>query len=227
LHGLAAAELNAGASGAERDEILRFVQPVLPASHYTVAAAGAGADSEVPLGWVAIEYSRQPYIIQSYRALLVGSLIITLALVGTFILVVFAGRRLDRAMTALRQGIERIKNGQFDTPVHAPAGGELQVLAQDINRMAAKLHNADIELQRNLEQTNRDLRESLETVEVQNIELDLARREALEASRIKSEFLANTSHELRTPLNGIIGFTKLLLKSALDPRQREYLETIR
>ena len=93
--------------------------------------------------------------------------------------------------------------------------------------MATTVHNAAIELRRNLEQTNRDLRESLETVEVQNIELDLARREALEASRIKSEFLTNTSHELRTPLNGIIGFSKLLLKSMLDARQRDYLETIR
>jgi len=205
---------------------MRFVQPVLPASDFSIATATPGAD-DAPLGWVAIEYSRQPYLLQSYHSLLIGGLIVTVALVGTIAIAVFASRRLDHTMRVLRQGIERIESGVFDAPVHVHDGGELRTLAEDLNRMAARIYSANVELQRNLEQSNRDLRESLETVEVQNIELDLARREALEASRIKSEFLANTSHELRTPLNGIIGFTKLLLKSSLDPRQREYLETIR
>ena len=71
-----------------------------------------------------------------------------------------------------------------------------------------------------------DLRQTLETIEIQNIELDLARREAVQADKIKSEFLANTSHEIRTPLNSIIGFTKLLLKSDQSPQHQEYLSTI-
>lgn len=53
-------------------------------------------------------------------------------------------------------------------------------------------------------------------------ELEEARLQAEEASRLKSEFLANTSHEIRTPLNGMLGFLKLILEGmADDPQEQE------
>lgn len=52
-------------------------------------------------------------------------------------------------------------------------------------------------------------------------ELEDARQQAEEATRRKSEFLANVSHELRTPLNGMIGFLKLILEGmAEDPEEQ-------
>jgi PAS domain S-box-containing protein len=47
------------------------------------------------------------------------------------------------------------------------------------------------------------------------------------AVRSKQQFLSNMSHEIRTPMNAIIGFTKVLLKTELTAKQKEYLTAIK
>lgn len=54
-----------------------------------------------------------------------------------------------------------------------------------------------------------------------------ATRIAEEAVRAKQQFLSNMSHEIRTPMNAIIGFTKVVLKTALTAKQKEYLTAIK
>lgn len=54
-----------------------------------------------------------------------------------------------------------------------------------------------------------------------------ATKQAEEAVKSKQQFLSNMSHEIRTPMNAIIGFTKVVLKTELTPKQKEYLQAIK
>lgn len=57
-------------------------------------------------------------------------------------------------------------------------------------------------------------------------QLKIAKEEAEQMSKAKSEFLANVSHEIRTPMNAILGFSEILLDKIENPKHKEQIKAI-
>jgi len=66
----------------------------------------------------------------------------------------------------------------------------------------------------------------LDDLSLQNQSLIKARDEAQEACKTKDEFLARMSHELRTPMNGVLGMSRMLVKTPLQEEQKAYVATL-
>ncbi|EBE3381046.1 two-component sensor histidine kinase BarA [Salmonella enterica] len=208
-------------------DIMILRTPIISESYSPDESAIADAkNTKNMLGYVALELDLKSVRLQQYKEIFISS-VMMLFCIG--IALIF-GWRLMRDVTGTIRNmvntVDRIRRGQLDSRVEGFMLGELDMLKNGINSMAMSLAAYHEEMQHNIDQATSDLRETLEQMEIQNVELDLAKKRAQEAARIKSEFLANMSHELRTPLNGVIGFTRLTLKTELNPTQRDHLNTI-
>jgi two-component system sensor histidine kinase BarA len=209
-----------------RGDSLILRTPILAESQYPDQTASSDPQQDNRLGYVAIELDLQSVRLQQYKEVFVSTLLLLLCMC---IAILFAYRLMRDVTGPIRNmvnTVDRIRRGQLDSRVEGFMLGELHMLKNGINSMAMSLTAYHEEMQQNIDQATSDLRETLEQMEIQNVELDLAKKRAQEAARIKSEFLANMSHELRTPLNGVIGFTRQMLKTEMSVTQTDYLQTI-
>ncbi len=176
--------------------------------------------------WIQMDFSMTPLLLRQYQSIFAIGLIIVCWFGCSLIWVMSQTRQLVRPLKRLTEKSSRLRGGHFELRFPNQNIIELDQLSHSLNLMLESIQTEVEDLRQTMMQTHEDLQSTLESMEVQNIELSLARKEAVEGNRIKSEFLTNISHEIRTPLNSILGFTQILCRSKMNERHMDYVQTI-
>ena len=174
--------------------------------------------STIPiLGWaVFVEQPLGEVYGQLYFSLFRTSAFLLVGLGMALVASLFVARRVVRPLETLRHGVERIGAGDLNSRLELKTGDEIEVLAEEFNRMTDNLQQAYFGLEHK--------------VEARTEELAVANERLKELDQLKSDFVAKVSHELRTPLTAIKGAVDLVLREVVGPlteKQYHYLNRVR
>lgn len=175
-----------------------------------------------PGWWVFVEEPLSEAFASIVSAIWRTALLLVVFLLVAIATSVLLARSLVRPIELIQLAAAKLGSGALDQQIKVSSRDELGALAEEFNRMAARLQESYAGLEHQVQERTRELMSALSRLDEQTRELEAA-------SRHKSEFLANMSHELRTPLNAISGFSQVLRKQLygeINEKQAEYLDDV-
>lgn len=178
------------------------------------------------LGWVHLYISKQK-LQQNKKGIIIEGLIFFCGLLFVAVLLTaFISRRITRPVYTLLDQLKQIETGHLGQVIKNVGNNEIGDVQKGFNSMSQSLLANRMQLDQKIKTATLELMNAISNLEYKNKELAVARDEAQNANRIKSQFLANMSHEIRTPINGIKGFVSLLSQLGLGQEQKRYVDII-
>lgn len=168
------------------DEVVQSTSPIINESGRT-------------LGWVIVTADLTAINLAAYQILLWGALVLVFSLCLTLYLVVRVSRQKARPIKELTQVVDAANRDDYSRELPYSRDEDLNRLARSIRPLIESLRNARIDLANNVEQATQDLQETLNTIEVPNIER--TKRSAQEHAKTQPELrprahATSTSHEM-------------------------------
>jgi signal transduction histidine kinase len=161
----------------------------------------------------------------AYRVFAMGfALVLGLSLLGFL-----ATNRIVMPIRLLREEAQYIARGDLGRIVRVRTNDEIELLADDINAMSAKLKEVHADLEQKIEERTGELSEANKRLEAQRSVLLKVNKQLMKASTLKSEFLADICDGLNNPVMNIIRLAENISeKSAekLDEDQRNYMSDL-
>ena len=157
-------------------ERLVFFSPIYAELSSSTIAANV---NEQLIGYVAMQFNQDNTMLEQKTALLISFITIIL---GICIAIYFALKLVSKIISPVRtmvNAINAIGSGTGNVYIEEELIGEMDLLKNGINTVAKSLNAVHLEMQMNVEQATSDLRETMEQIEIQNVELNLAKRKSL------------------------------------------------
>jgi signal transduction histidine kinase/ActR/RegA family two-component response regulator len=170
------------------------------------ASVLAGAETIDPLGWtILVEQSRHEALRPVYASIATTAVLLLLGVFAAVAASATLARRMVRPIRQIEAGAKEIGEGRLERRIDVKTGDELEALAVQFNRMAARLEAIYDGLEARIEERTRDL---------------------AHANESKTRFLAAASHDLRQPMHALSLFVGQLRGRAGSPEAPQLLEKI-
>ncbi len=178
--------------------------------------------------WLFVDMDNEPFVIATYRIILALAITGLITILLLLLILNLYSKRWIAPIYEMRLHLQRVHANNLGRTFSTRSDGEFDSLQKELNATFRRLNISFKQLKTYSEQTEKDLQQAFDEMEMQNISIREARDLAISSNQAKSAFLANISHELRTPLNAIDGFTNLLARTGtLDAKQGLYVQTIK
>ncbi len=176
--------------------------------------------------WLELEFTTRNLLIGIYQWLLLAIALAIVALPLTWLIMLRLANHITCPLRRLTTQLSHIDPDNLKAGLLIDRSDDFSPLIKHLNQMLTRIQLRYHDMKDDVEWASHEIHNNMEILELKNAELDYSRKQAVDANRSKSMFLANVSHEMNTPLNSILGYCGLLSKTRLDSLQQEHLHTM-